>query len=103
MCRQSYKQLRKQSNFSVGQVADYLSISVEQYSQYESGKKEVPINVLESLADLYHVEEYDILTGTAVSRTVTDSPQKEAELIPFFKIVSAYMKMIRLLEEHQSE
>ena len=93
------KRLRKQSGFVSLEVAEYLGISEEEYLRYETGDTELPFDVLERLADLYHVEEYDILTGTARSQAVTHSPKEEAELVPFFKIVQAYMKMTRLLEE----
>ena len=93
------KKLRKQSGFVSSEVAEYLGISEEGYLRYETGDTELPFDVLERLADLYHVEEYDILMGTAVSQTATKSPRLEAELIPFYKIVNAYMKMVRLLKE----
>lgn len=57
--------LRSESGFTVDQVAGYLGISLEKYHEYEGGEKDLPIDILEALARLYHVEEYDILTGTA--------------------------------------
>lgn len=91
--------LRRESGFSVPQVAAYLGIGEGEYLRYENETEALTFDHLECLADLYHVEEYDILTGTAESQTVTPSPKEEAELIPFFKTVQAYMKMTRLLEE----
>lgn len=89
--------LRKESGFSAGQVAEYLGITEQEYLQMEPDVTVIPFACLEKLADLYHVEEYDILTGMATSQTVTKSPDEEKELIPFFKIVNNYMKMTRLL------
>ena len=97
--RNVLERLRRQSHFTAAQVAEYLSLGEEDYSLYERGGEELPHNLLEALADLYHVSEYDILTGTAESQTVTLSPKNEVELIPFFKIVRAEMKMTRLLKE----
>ncbi len=93
------RKLRVQSGFSSQDVAAHLSMAEEEYLRYEDDSTDIPFDILERLSDLYHVEEYDILTGTAKSHTWTDSPKKEKELIPFFKIVSAYIKMDRLLRE----
>lgn len=97
--KQIVEKLRRQSGFSSSEVAEYLAISEKDYLRYETEDAELPFDILERLADLYHVEEYDILTGSAVSQTVTESPRLEAELIPFYKIVNAYIKMDRLLRE----
>lgn len=97
------RQLRKQSKFKADDVAEYLGVEFLVYNQYEEDAWTVPHQCLEKLADLYHVEEYDILVGAAVSQTVTESPKQEAELIPFFKFVAAYMKITRLLEECTNE
>lgn len=93
------ERLRRESGFHASEVAGYLDISEDEYLRYETDDAELPFDILEKLADLYHVEEYDILTGTAVSQTATESPRLEAELIPFYKIVNAYIKMDRLLRE----
>lgn len=97
------EQLRTQSGFSAKDVAEYLGVDEQQYAVYEENVNMVPVDALEKLADLYHVEEYDILTGTARSRTYTESPRKELELIPFFRMVSAYLKIERLLKECEDE
>lgn len=92
--------LRKESGFTAGQVAEYLGVTEQEYLQMEPDVTVIPLACLEKLADLYQVEEYDILTGTATSQTVTNSPNEEKEFIPFFKIVNNYMKMIRLLDNN---
>ena len=101
--RNVLERLRRQSHFTASQVAEYLSLSEEDYLRYERGGDELPYKLLEAVADLYHVEECDILTGTAESQTVTLSPKDEVELIPFFKIVRAERKITRLLEEVKNE
>ena len=97
------KRLRIESDYTVSQVAEYLGISEEEYLQIEQETAELSLSSLEKLADLYHQEEYDILTGEAKSKTVTKSPQQEKELIPFFRIVGNYLKMGRLLKEAKNE
>jgi transcriptional regulator with XRE-family HTH domain len=85
-------------HFTEKQVAEYLGISLPDYMKYEKGIKELSLPVLEKLAALYHVEEYDILMGTAVPHTLRENPQQEKELIPFFNIVRNYLMMHRLLD-----
>lgn len=95
--------LRTQSGFSQLQVVEYLGISLSDYLRYTEDVNTLPVPLLESLAALYHVEEYDILTGTAQSQTLTGSPIQEKELIPFFRIVHEYMKMVKLLKEAEND
>ena len=93
------ERLRREARFPVEEVAAYLGMTKEAYLEAEKDANALPLEQLERLAALYHVEEYDILTGTAKSRAVTHSVRQEEELIPFFQIVRSYMKMTRLLEE----
>ncbi len=86
------------AHFKEKQVADYLGISQPSYLKYEKGIKELSLPFLEKLAALYHVEEYDILMGTAVPHTLRENPQQEEELIPFFNIVRNFLMMHRLLD-----
>ena len=95
--------LRRESGFAGDQVAGYLGISQEEYLEYEIGEKDLPVDILEALARLYHVEEYDILTGSTRSQTLCEDPEHEKELIPFFVIVQNYMKIQRLLEEANNQ
>ena len=48
------KELREENNLSQKQVAEYLNIKQNTYSQYESGKRQLPIDVLISLAHYYN-------------------------------------------------
>ena len=63
------KNLRQDFDLSQQQVADYLKISRSAYSNYENNLREIPIEVLSGLADLYHTS-VDYLIG----RTDTPSP-----------------------------
>lgn len=94
------RQMRLTAHFSQHQVADYLGISKAEYVAYEKrNATELPLSVLEKMASLYHVEEYDILMGTAVAHPLCKTPAQEAELIPFFRLVRNYLLM-RRLEDH---
>lgn len=94
------RKMRRKAGFTESQVAEYLGISRTDYARHERNDiDKLPFEFIGMLADLYHVEEYDMLTGTAVPNTYCETPAKEAELIPFFRIVSSFLKMDRLLKE----
>ena len=91
--------MRKKVHYTAEQVAKYLGVDLMVYLSYEHQKTdEVPYQVIELLAALYHVTEYDILTGAAHAHSITGNPQQEAEIIPFMKIVRNYLLMSRLLD-----
>lgn len=56
------KELRKESNKTQKELADYLNIKQNTYSQYENGQRQVPIEVLLRLADYFEVS-VDYLLG----------------------------------------
>lgn len=94
------KRMRRMAKFTTGQVAEYLGISQSDYYRIEQKDiNDCPLPLLEKLAALYHVEVYDILTGTAVPHTLCGTPAQEAELIPFFTLVNNYLKMCRILAD----
>lgn len=47
------KDLRENRNLTQQQVADYLKIKQNTYSQYETGSRQIPTEVLVALAKLY--------------------------------------------------
>ena len=47
------KDMRTDRDLMQKQVADYLDIDQRVYSNYETGKREIPIKHLVKLADLY--------------------------------------------------
>ena len=49
------KELREENNLTQSQIADYLNIKQNTYSQYENEKRQLPIDVLIKLAKLYKV------------------------------------------------
>ena len=49
------KDLREENGFTQTQVANYLSIKQNTYSQYENEKRQLPIDVLIKLAKFYKV------------------------------------------------
>lgn len=49
------KELREENGVSQKQIAEYLSIKQNTYSQYETGKRQLPIELLIKLAQFYNV------------------------------------------------
>ena len=49
------KELREENNFSQKDVANYLNIKQNTYSQYETCKRQLPIDALILLAKFYNV------------------------------------------------
>ena len=61
------KDLREYKNYKQAYVAEYLNISQQVYSRYESGKHELPVLYLEPLSKLYNVST-DYLLGLSVTK-----------------------------------
>ena len=49
------KELREENNISQKQIADFLNVKQNTYSQYETGKRQLPIDVLIKLAKFYQI------------------------------------------------
>lgn len=47
------RDLREDNDLTQQQVADYLNIRQNTYSQYETGNRQIPVEVLMALARLY--------------------------------------------------
>lgn len=48
------KELREDSDITQEELANYLHIKQNTYSQYENGQRQIPINILISLAKYYN-------------------------------------------------
>ena len=66
------KNLREDHDLSQNDIADYLNISQRTYSYYETGGRDIPIQILIKLADYYKTS-IDYL----VNRTNTKWLQKK--------------------------
>ena len=49
------KELREETNVSQQEIAKHLNVKQNTYSQYETGKRQLPIDVLIKLAKFYKV------------------------------------------------
>ena len=58
------RDLREDSDLTQKQVADYLKMKQPQYNRYEKGYRDIPSDILISLADLYNTTTDYILERT---------------------------------------
>ncbi len=62
------KDLREDNDVKQKQLAEYLNIKQNTYSQYENGKREIPIEMLWKLADFYNTS-IDYIIGRTENST----------------------------------
>ena len=100
------KKLRDANRFSQEQVSSFLGIKRSTYSNYESGEREAPLEVLEKASNLFGCELYllfeeneaivdNMLTCTFRVENVSDSDM--TEIASFKNIVKNYLKLDQLL------
>ena len=58
------KDIREDRDITQKEIADYLHIRQNTYSQYENGKRQIPVDVVIALAKYYHVTT-DYLLGVS--------------------------------------
>src|SRR5688572_1837119 len=99
------KSLRERFGYVQEKVADFLGISRELVSMYETGEREIPIEVLEKLSDLFYVDPEIFLTDDPAEaeanvafafRKDEFDPHDLKEIAAFGKIVKNYIKIRRL-------
>ena len=61
------RDLREDSDLTQREIAEYLHIRQNTYSQYENGQRQLPIDVLIALAKYYHTST-DYLLGLTDQR-----------------------------------
>jgi len=91
------KKLRLASGYTQAEVADRLNISRQGYQHYESGRRVPNMEYLQLLADLYHLQIYDLLISD-ITLEFTDHvsedpvyPKSVAELE--VKLLRAFRKL----------
>lgn len=99
------KKIREKAGFTQSQIADYIKIGRSAYSNYEAGLREVPVDVIESVAKLFgcdplvlfeeNTQTDDIMFATAF-RISNLSPTDLDEIAKFKDIVMSYLKMERI-------
>lgn len=99
------KILREANGFTQDQMASYLDVNRSAYANYESGLRDVPLNVLERCSDLFGCElstlleenTADVKNELACAFRVDDvTPADMAVIASFKRIARNYMKMKRI-------
>ena len=62
------RDLREDNDLTQQQVAEYLKIKQNTYSQYETGSRQIPIDIIKALATLYKTST-DYLLGITDCKT----------------------------------
>lgn len=57
------KELREVSGVTQESLANDLGVPIDTYRGYESGDKDIPVSLLYELAEMFHIELTQILTG----------------------------------------
>ena len=99
---QNIRQFRERLGFTQASVADFLGISREQISYYETSARAVSTDHLQKLADLFGIDAYDLLDPDSFQRQINvalafRADQFTAEdltsIAAFKRIVKNYRKM----------
>lgn len=77
------KLYRKKFGKSQQEIADYLGLTQVSYGNYELGKRQVGVEVLSKLADLYNVSIDDLVGRTDAGKRIEEQPKivSEAEVL----------------------
>ena len=102
------KKVREANRFTQDQLAEFLRINRSTYSNYETGEREIPLELLEKTANLFGVDMYlfyeddqaIVENMLACSFRVDNLNSADMEEIAQFKnIVKNYIKINNLLTE----
>ena len=102
------KRMREACRFTQEQVSQFLGIGRSAYSNYETGDRELPLEVMEKLADLYgcdlfllYEEDADIVKNmlTTAFRVDDLSADDMKQIADFKAVVKNYLKMDLLLNQ----
>ena len=100
------KLYREKLGYSQEEMAQFLGINRVSLSQYETGDREIPLEVLNKSANLFGIELIDLLESNPDSATANIAFAFRAQnlttedlnsIAQFQKIVRNYMKMTRNL------
>ena len=96
------KKLRETARYTQDEVAQALGITRSAYSNYESGDREVPYDVIEKASDFFGCdmmvlfeenENVDAMILASAFRIDGIAPEDAGEIMRFKDIVKSYLKM----------
>lgn len=103
--------IRKILGYTQDSIAQFLGISQAAYSKYESGELPIPIYVIENLANLFGIDEYDFyeedaelqLANTVFAFRADDiMPEDMTSIAKFKKIIRNYINMSNELDKRSN-
>lgn len=96
------RKLRDTAQYTQDEVAQALNITRSAYSNYESGEREVPYDVIENASNFYGCDmtllfeendNVDAMILAAAFRIDGITPEDTVEIMRFKEIVKSYLKM----------
>ncbi len=105
---QNIKKFREACKFTAEQVASHIGVQRSAYANYEAGIREMPLESLEKVSDLFGCELSDLISEGGANEELLmlcsfradGLTDEDVSAIASFKaIVKNYMKMNRLLNE----
>ena len=100
------KRLRVANDFTQEKVADFLGIGRSAYANYEAGTREIPIDIIERLADLFGCDTYLLYEDNEVAvnemlttafRVDNATPEDMTAIAYFKRMVKNYLMIDRKL------
>ncbi len=104
------KEFRLRMGLNQDELADYLNVTREEISYFENGKRKVPVLFIPKLANLFGIDEYDLLEqdNAVVNlnlafafRANEISPDDLKVIADFKKIALNYLKIKKVLQENE--
>lgn len=102
------KKMRESSNYTQDCVANFLGIGRSAYSNYEAGLRDMPLEYMEKLADLYGCDAYimyeedaNVVENMLITafRVNNLTPADMEQIAAFKKVVKNSLKMDLILSE----
>ncbi len=101
--------MRENLGFTQEKVALYLGCAREEISYYETGSRDIPLEILEKSSDLFGVELNDFFSeeesvGIKIAYRADDcSPEDLHQIALFKRIIKNYQRINRLMDKEQNE
>lgn len=105
---QNLKKLRETAHYTQEEISRILGISRSAYSNYESGDREAPYEVLEKISNFFGCDmstlfqenqNIDALILISAFRVDEANEKDAAEIIHFKDVVKSYLKMDAIIKD----
>lgn len=104
------KSFREKMGLSQDELAKFLKVQREMVSYYETGVREVPVENLKKLADLFGVEMYDLIEQDELASKANVAFAFRAQglsdhdlgvISDFKRVVMNYIKLIQIKDKNE--